>query len=89
MPAPIDIETLGALADHVMSLSFSCAECHRNLALTLDEMISRWGRDQIYGSMSGWTPSIKCSRCGSREIIRSVQANTVVRTKADSPFDRS
>ena len=51
MPAPIDIETLGALADHIMSLSFSCAECHRNLALTLDEMISRWGRDQIY---VGW-----------------------------------
>ena len=43
MPAPIDIETLGDLADHGMSLSFSCADCHRNLALTLHEMMARWG----------------------------------------------
>ena len=86
MPAPIDIETLGALADHGMSLSFSCSKCHRTLALTLDDMISRWGCDQVY---VGWTPSIKCSQCGSRQIIRSVLANTVVKTMAGSPFDRS
>ena len=76
MPAPIDIETLGALADHVMSLSFSCAECHRNLALTLDEMISRWGRDQIYGSMSGGR---RASNARGVEAGRSSEASRRIR----------
>ena len=67
-----------------MGLSWSCAECHRSLALTLDEMIARWGRDQTY---VGWHPRIKCAACGCREIIGSVQANRVIKHHVGSPFD--
>lgn len=51
--------------------------------LTLDKAISRWDRDQVFGC----TP-IKFSQCGSREIIRGIQAKSVVKTNPGSPFDR-
>ena len=80
----IVIETLGDLADYGMGLAWHCAACHRTLGLTIDEAIRRWGADQIY---VGWKPPIRCAACGGREVIVSVQANTVVKSHVGSPFD--
>ena len=68
---PHKIDTLGKLSDNGMGLAWYCGSCNRKLGLDLDEAIRRWGRSQVFIK---WSPPVKCSGCGSREITIIVQA---------------
>jgi DNA-directed RNA polymerase subunit RPC12/RpoP len=54
-----------------MGLAWYCGACKRKLGLDLDEAIRRWGRSQVFIK---WSPPVKCSGCGSRDITMIVQA---------------
>ncbi|WP_370194155.1 MULTISPECIES: hypothetical protein [Aurantimonas] len=65
------VDTLGKLADQEMGLAWYCNACNRKLGLDLDEAIRRWGRAQVFIQ---WSAPVKCSGCGSRDIVMIVQA---------------